>query len=62
MAPALVLSSPVGLPLALGLNLGILHLKRLDYFRLAGLQSLVRLRGQLEHFLTAHLILTQISC
>ena len=62
MAPALVFRAPISLSLTLSRDFSVLHLEWLDYLGLAGLQRLVRLRGQLEHLFTAHLILTQISC
>ena len=62
MAPALVLSAPVGLPLALGLDLCVLHLERLNDLSLARLKRLVRLRGELKHLFLAHCILTEVAC
>ena len=62
MAPALVLSAPVGLPLALGLDLCVLHLERLNDLCLARFQCLVGLCGELEHLFFAHCILTQVAC
>ena len=61
MAPALVLSAPVGLPLALSLDLCVLHLERLDDLSLARFQRLVRLCRELEHLFLAHCILTKVA-
>ena len=62
MAPALVLSAPVGLPLALSLDLRVLHLERLNDLCLARFQRLVRLCGELEHLFFAHFILAEVAC